>query len=289
MMSQAGGKNQKKTPKKALPAESAAGLNLKSRGHHHGDLKQALVRVAVDYLKEGTANDLSLRELARRAGVSQAAPYRHFTDKDQLLAAIAADGYGKLGDFMSEALAQTSENIEEQFHRSALSYLRMATDYPEHFKLMSGSAIPQESFFLYPQLYLAAQRAFFGLVRMILNCQKAGLIGAGCPVRRAFHCWCTVHGFAALYSLGRIAWLGVDASHYQAALRGLTSDLLRALQPSDQDLSVPFSPILTPMPRSVMEEVGLTREDFLPKDIVIFDDREPWPDLSAFFPSADPV
>jgi hypothetical protein len=51
MMSQAGGKNQKKTPKKALPAESAAGLNLKSRGHHHGDLKQALVRVAVDYLK----------------------------------------------------------------------------------------------------------------------------------------------------------------------------------------------------------------------------------------------
>ncbi len=252
-----------------------------ARTHHHGDLKQTLVRVALEYLREGTAVELSLRELARRAGVSQAAPYRHFTDKDHLLSVVAADGFQKLGDYMKEAIVSHPEDAKHQFYQACQGYLRMALEYPEHFKLITGAAIPQEFFFETKELYFAGQRSFYLLVRLILNCQKQNLIGAGCPVRRALHCWSTVHGFSALYSLGRLGWLGVDPSTAESALRGLSQNLLKSLQFSDSDMELPFLPHPTPIALSVLKEIGLEPSELAADHIMTFDDQKEWPDLNA--------
>ncbi len=252
-----------------------------ARPHHHGDLKQTLVRVAIEYLKEGTADDMSLRELARRAGVSQAAPYRHFSDKDHLLAMIAADGFHKLGDFIKDAMESHPDKVEEQFFASCRGYLQMALEYPEHFKLITSSAVSQEYFFQTRELYLAAQRSFYFLVRMIVNCQKQKLIGQGCPVRRALHCWSTVHGFSALYSLGRLGWLGVNPESAAAALKGLMLGLFLSHKPDDSELRYPFLPRPSPIPQSVLLEVGLDLNDIPSGSVQTFDDQKEWPDLRA--------
>ena len=273
----------RKKPKTTQSLRKKSGAKLaKTRPHHHGDLKQSLVRLAVEFLAEASVNDLSLRELARRAGVSQAAPYRHFTDKDQLLAAIAADGFRKLGDLIQQAMAEYPDSISEQYHQTAYGYFKMGIVFPEHFKLMSGSTVSFDAFFTHRELYLAAQRAFFSLVKQILNCQKSGLMGQGCPIRRALHCWVTVHGFTTLYSLGRIHWLAVDEAHSQAALRGVMQSVLAASRLADSELDIPFTPQTTPTPLSVIKDVGIDLNDVAEGKIMVFDDSLDWPELDVF-------
>lgn len=109
--------------------------NAQVRPYHHGDLSRALVEAARRILEAEGAAALSLRAVAREAGVSPAAPYHHFRDKTELLEAVAAQGWQAIGDAIAEARA-TSPNARETLLRIGLAYVKFARASPALYRLM---------------------------------------------------------------------------------------------------------------------------------------------------------
>jgi AcrR family transcriptional regulator len=107
------------------------------RPYHHGDLRRAIVRAALDILTETQSLEISLRELARRAGVSHNAPYKHFADKRELLAAVSAAGFETLAKRMGDEIAGLS-NARAQLFAMARAYIRQGVENPALYSLMFG-------------------------------------------------------------------------------------------------------------------------------------------------------
>ncbi|MBX9768247.1 MAG: TetR/AcrR family transcriptional regulator, partial [Bdellovibrionales bacterium] len=108
----------------------------KTDGYHHGNLRTVLLRTSIRMLKTQPATELSLRKLAREAGVSQAAPYRHFKKKEDLIAALMTEGFEIKARYMKEAVEASNGDLENQLFACALSYFKMGKNHPQHFKLM---------------------------------------------------------------------------------------------------------------------------------------------------------
>jgi AcrR family transcriptional regulator len=107
------------------------------RRYHHGDLRRAIVTAAVELLSETQSVDFSLRELARRAGVSHNAPYKHFADKSELLAAVSAAGFNLLTTGIAEEIASIG-NPRAQLFVMLRTYIRFGVDNPALYRLMFG-------------------------------------------------------------------------------------------------------------------------------------------------------
>lgn len=137
-----------------------------TKSYHHGNLRAELLDSAIEQLRTSNAEDLSLRALARSIGVSQTAPYRHFADKGELLAAMATRGYRGLLSALHKAAASSGESPSDQLFAFAHTYVDYAADNPQLFKLMFGPAA--QSTDTYPELR-AASRDTFALVQDILQ------------------------------------------------------------------------------------------------------------------------
>lgn len=201
----------------------------KSADHyHHGNLRETLIQTAVRFLEKNPLEALSLRTLAAKAGVSQAAPYRHFKDRNELLAAISQQGFEIKFKFMLESFLKNREHPRELLHGCAQSYFKMGLLYPQHFKLMMTSPVcPAPE---YPELEQAAGMAFGLLKKTIELCQKAGVVGPGDPYHKSMHCWAVVNGFTTLYADGRLTWLGLDEHNAATALRVFVDQFLSGHQ-----------------------------------------------------------
>src|SRR6202162_4507939 len=110
---------------------------LAERPYHHGDLRRAIVTAALDILRETQSLEFSLRELSRRAGVSHNAPYKHFADKRELLAAVSAAGFEMLTKRMARAIAG-SRNAREQLFAMLRAYIDHGVNNPALYRLMFG-------------------------------------------------------------------------------------------------------------------------------------------------------
>jgi AcrR family transcriptional regulator len=146
--------------------------------YHHGDLAPALLRAAAKILEKEGVSALSLRDLARRAGVSHNAPYRHFPDRDSLLAALATEGFALLGQ-------------ELERHRGAeagVAYVRFALAHPQRFRLMFGG---QVSYDRHPELRKHADAAYVGLEKTFAQLGDEARFAAAAT-------WSLVHGLAQL-------------------------------------------------------------------------------------------
>src|SRR5882757_11417219 len=111
--------------------------------YHHGNLRPALVRAAVELLEESGETALSLRAVARRAGVSPAAPYRHYADREALVSAVAALGYRELAERL--AAAHPSPSTPEQLTSVAVAYVQFALERPALFRLMFGDSCDRDN------------------------------------------------------------------------------------------------------------------------------------------------
>jgi AcrR family transcriptional regulator len=108
------------------------------RAYHHGDLKAALVKATLRAIAEDGPDGFTLRDVARRAGVSPAAPYRHFRNKDELLAEVAFECSERLAQTVLAAIAEVPPgDALEQFRRTGIAYVLFAWRHPEHFRAMS--------------------------------------------------------------------------------------------------------------------------------------------------------
>jgi AcrR family transcriptional regulator len=119
----------------------------RKRPYHHGDLRRTLLEASIELILERGLDALSLREVARRAGVSPAAPYHHFENRQQLLAALSLDGFRMLAEVMRSAReAASSGGALERFNAIGEAYVRFALAQPAHFRLMfRPSLVPSDA------------------------------------------------------------------------------------------------------------------------------------------------
>jgi AcrR family transcriptional regulator len=178
------------------------------RRYHHGNLRRALVDAAVGLVERHGAEALTLRAAARRAGVSPAAPYRHFADKRALLAAVAEEGFRLLTETLRGAGRPDDEPLE-RFRARGLGYVAFATTHPAHFRVMFGREIGEHA--AYPTLREAAGQAFEVLVEGVAECQRVGAVRSGEPRELALASWSAVHGLCVLLVNGQLGGL-YDAS-----------------------------------------------------------------------------
>jgi AcrR family transcriptional regulator len=170
------------------------------RSYHHGNLRTALLEHAARVVREYGADELSLRELARQVGVSHSAPRRHFADRQALLAALAEDGFTRLGAELQRALDGAGRDFTDRLHAAALAYVRFATQEAALLELMFASKHQAES----DSLNESAERAFSVLLQLIRQGQAAGVLEAGEPERIGLLLFATLQGIATLTTSGML-------------------------------------------------------------------------------------
>ncbi|MEH6570557.1 MAG: TetR/AcrR family transcriptional regulator [Halioglobus sp.] len=166
------------------------------KNYHHGNLRAELLDTALQQLHKVGVDALSLRALARNVGVSQTAPYRHFADKNELLAALATRGYKDLLQALRAAGDATGDCPRERLIAFAHAYVDYAANHPDLFKLMFGPILqPTEK---YPELREAI-RETFGLVQEILRHGiERGIFREQDIAYLANAAWAGIHGLATL-------------------------------------------------------------------------------------------
>jgi len=174
-----------------------------SRGYHHGNLKEALVRAALALIAEKGPAGFTFADAARWAGVSPAAPYRHFRDRDELLSDVARRGFDQFEAALTRAWDNGRPNAFAAFERLGKAYLEFARTEPAFYSAMFEAGIPLDS---NPDLRQAGERAF-GVLRTAAEQLIARMPAGSRPpaLMMALHIWALSHGIASLFGRGDAA------------------------------------------------------------------------------------
>jgi AcrR family transcriptional regulator len=183
--------------------------------YHHGDLKNSLIQAGMEILAEEGAGGLSLRKAATRAGVSHSAPYAHFADKQDLIAAISAEGFRRLLARLQLAV-EHHPDAAARLVEVAWAYAQFARENTALFKTMFSGILEKEQD--YPEFVDISHQNFLELVRLVRDCQAAGLLRRGPAERLALSLWSLVHGFVSLLLEGQIPGAILDQMDVRSLL-----------------------------------------------------------------------
>jgi AcrR family transcriptional regulator len=173
------------------------------RGYHHGNLKEALVRAALELIAEKGPAGFTFADAARWAGVSPAAPYRHFRDRDELLADVARRGFEQFSEALAKAWDEGRPDVMGAFDRLGKSYLDFAKRLPAYYSAMFEAGVPLDTDV---QLREASENAF-AVLRAAAEKLVAMMPAKGRPpaLMVALHIWSMTHGIASLFARGDAA------------------------------------------------------------------------------------
>jgi AcrR family transcriptional regulator len=172
----------------------------RSEPYHHANLRQTLLDAAVTLIGEVGPRAFTLREVARRAGVSHNAPYRHFASKDVLLAEVAAEGFDRLIVSMQKSMARGQSPVE-RLELCGCGYVTFALRWPQHFLVMFD--LPQDTIG-HEKHQAAGQNAFAVLQECIAAAQESDDLPGSDLLRLAWMAWSLVHGIAKLAISGNL-------------------------------------------------------------------------------------
>jgi len=177
-----------------------------------GGLRRDLIDAALELVEVSGTRGLSWREIARRAGVSHNAPYRHFANKEELLAAVAEQGFRDLSDRMIQEMARVPDDEAQRLEALAIAYVKFAAEKPAHFRMMFGRDVPDiDKHAALREAYDATNGLFHAAVARVL--EKAGRIGVAVDADPfTLMAWSLVHGLASLIVDGRVEDVGEAAS-----------------------------------------------------------------------------
>ncbi|POF63051.1 TetR family transcriptional regulator [Novacetimonas maltaceti] len=196
----------------------------KDRPYHHGDLRRALIDTALAMLATDQNWAFTLREVARRTGVSHAAPYKHFHDREALLRELARIGYVRLGQAMTAAMSSDDLCMRAKFVAGANACIAFACDHSGLYRLMfSGDADKTAD----PALHDAAMETFGILLRFLEEGRRDGSFRPVAVNALAAACWAQVHGLAMLAINGQLLEEKVGAEPVRAALDVLLDGMCR--------------------------------------------------------------
>jgi AcrR family transcriptional regulator len=184
----------------SMPTSGATLRVVDDRPYHHGHLRATLLAAAERTLRDDGIDALSLRELAREAGVSHAAPRRHFPDRQALLDALAEAGFARLGDEVRAAIDDAGSSYQARLHAAAAAFVRFATRDAALMELMFAAKNAADS----AGTQEAAARLFGVIGDLIGEGQQAGELPAGDPYRLQLLFGATLQGIAVMVSSGRI-------------------------------------------------------------------------------------
>ncbi len=191
--------------------------NQSASPYHHGDLRRALIDAAVVALNEGGVQSIGLRDVARRVGVSPAAPYRHFENRAALLAAVAAEGFEAFRH--EQELAREGLAPDDQLAAMAHAYVRFALANPQLFRLMFSAGLEMSH---HPKLRAAADAAYAPLARAAAREDNIA------PEEVAVAAWAFVHGLSMLLLDNQI--LGASPVNSNGLVRSLTARFIAGLR-----------------------------------------------------------
>ena len=168
------------------------------RGYHHGNLREALIRAALDLISEKGPAGFTFADAARAAGVSSAAPYRHFRDRDALIADVARRGFAQFEAALERGWNEGRPAPFRAFENLGRAYLAFAREEPAYYSAMFESGVPQDAD---PALREAGDRAF-GVLRKAAESLCALLPRESRPpaLMMSLHIWAMAHGIASLFA-----------------------------------------------------------------------------------------
>jgi AcrR family transcriptional regulator len=172
----------------------------KRRGYHHGNLREALIEAALRLIRDKGPGGFTFAEAARAAGVSPAAPYRHFRDRDELIADVALRGFERFAVALQTAWDDGRPSPRAALKRVGNAYLAFARSHPAAYAAMFESGLKLSD---HPNLRVAADAAF-AVLRQACEVLVATLPAAGRPpaLMVALHVWSMAHGIASLFGRG---------------------------------------------------------------------------------------
>ena len=169
--------------------------DLPARRYHHGDLRRTIIETAQDMLREDKGWEFTLREIARRAGVSHAAPYKHFPDKSALLTELAKIGFDQMAAALNAAKPPAPRSLREEVMPVAETYVAFATQNPALYRLMFSA---EEGRAVGVHLSASALGVFDVSLDLINRGQADGVVRKRSIQGQATACWAMLHGIAML-------------------------------------------------------------------------------------------
>ncbi|WP_250656310.1 TetR/AcrR family transcriptional regulator [Alkalimarinus coralli] len=172
-------------------------MTSKASTYHHGDLRSKLIETTAEMIQQGGVEAVSLRKIAEKAGVSRSAPYHHFKDKNDLLAAVAEQGFITLTGLLKKTVQNEALSLDERLEQSIFGYVRFAVENATQYELMFGSELwrknPSE------RLQRTAKDSFRQYANLIGAFYEQGVLHKDQhPLRLAQMMWATLHGLVKL-------------------------------------------------------------------------------------------
>ena len=200
---------------------------------HDGGLRRDLIAAALELVEASGTRGLSWREVARRADVSHSAPYRHFENKEELLAAVAEQGFRSLTERMVEQMAGAPDDISKRFEAMAIAYVEFAAENPAHFRVMFGRDVPDiNKHSALREAHDVTDGLFRTGVAQVL--EAAGKIGMEVNADHfTLMAWSLVHGLASLTVDGRVGDVGdatADPGEHVRSITSLINTFIRTLK-----------------------------------------------------------
>lgn len=192
------------------------------RPYHHGDLRRALLDTAMGMLHEDKGWQFTLREVARRAGVSHAAPYKHFPDKAALLAEMALLGFDRLREAVTNPKRRQPKSLRDEFFAMAGAYVRFGVSNPALYRLMFSADAGKAADVHLSERALAA---FGVLIELLKRGQTDGVLRKRDVRGQAAACWAQMHGITMLTIDGLLLPEKVGPKPLDAALLTLFEGL----------------------------------------------------------------
>jgi AcrR family transcriptional regulator len=188
-----------------------------------GGLRLDLIDAALELVETSGTRGLSWREVARRADVSHTAPYRHFANKEELLAAVAEQGFRNLSERMVEQMADAPDEVSKRLEAMAIAYVEFAAENPAHFRVMFGRDVPDiDKHSALREAYDATTGLFHTGVAEVL--EQTGKVGIEVNVDHfTLMAWSLIHGLASLTVDGRIGDVGDATEDPGEHVRSMTS------------------------------------------------------------------
>lgn len=193
-----------------------------NRPYHHGDLRRTVIETALEMLREEKGWQFTLREVARRAGVSHAAPYKHFPDKAALLVELSMIGFDRLREFLSAGKSEAAGTLRDEITSIARAYVAFGTDNPALYRLMFSA---EEGKAVGMHLSERALAVFDFSLEILRRGQAAGSIRKRPVEGQAAACWGLVHGMTMLAIEGLLVPEKVGSAPLDAAISALVEGL----------------------------------------------------------------
>ena len=188
-----------------------------NQSYHHGDLKAELIRKGLKLLDQEGYEAFSLRKVAKECNVSQTAPYRHFKNKEELVAAIAKEAFLAFDESLKKAVEQHPDNPKRQIREMGFAYIHFFVENPEYFRLLFLSDIKQEinEYYCNQKDYISTGHPFQTFIRTIERYVEATPESAMSKEELMLFCWGLVHGISMLLTNHEVPIEG----DYQALVR----------------------------------------------------------------------